>query len=420
MISARNSFGPCSKVSVNRDVLRVLVATPWFPSPAKPYAGSFVASQCTELMRQGVDMHVIRPLPWVPWLSHVFVPRWRSVVGTPRKYLWAGIEVITPRYCTLPRNLAHVYAARQIGNRLVQHIKGEKTIHLIHGHGTLPVGVAAVQAGTKLGIPVILTVHGTDINRYPFLSKKYMQVIREALRSSVLVLAVSEDLALKVAAIEPSLRVRVHRIGVDLAAFDKRAGAAFDRTTSRDQQQFRIVYVGRLVKAKGVHDLFEAYKMFLSVWGHLDSRLMFVGDGVEASSLRTACERSDILRGRVRFTGSVPNNRVPAILAEADVVVLPSYSEGLPLVLVEAMAAGLPCIGTRVGGIPEVIIDGYNGILVDPGSPAQIANALGLLVSNEEFRASLARAARDSVETKYDIKRNSLALIELYREVIQP
>jgi glycosyltransferase involved in cell wall biosynthesis len=147
---------------------------------------------------------------------------------------------------------------------------------------------------------------------------------------------------------------------------------------------------------------------------------MFVGDGVEASSLRTACERSDILRGRVRFTGSVPNNRVPAILAEADVVVLPSYSEGLPLVLVEAMAAGLPCIGTRVGGIPEVIIDGYNGILVDPGSPAQIANALGLLVSNEEFRASLARAARDSVETKYDIKRNSLALIELYREVIQP
>ncbi len=405
--------------AVNNAASKVLVATPFFPSPAKPSVGTFIANQCTELMRQGVDIEVIRPMPRVVWLSHLFVPRWRAIVETPKKYSWSGIDVITPRYFTLPRNLAHLWAARQIKSQLLRYVKGKENVDLIHGHGTLPVGVAAVQAGTKLGVPVVLTVHGTDINNYPFLSKNYMHIIRDALCSATLVLAVSEDLASKVAAIEPSSRVRVHRIGVDLAAFQENVGTTSHHNTITEQQQFKIVYVGRLVRAKGVYDLLEAFEMFLSVRRHFNSELVFVGDGSEVSLLKATCDRSDVLKCRVRFTGAVAHHRIPEILSRTDVLVLPSYSEGLGMVLVEAMAAGVPCIGTRVGGIPEVITDGYNGILVEPASPHQIADALGQLVSNEVLRASLSHAARDSIRTTYDIKRNSLALMELYREVMQ-
>lgn len=408
-----------SKLDVNSDALRVLVATPFFPSPARPYAGTFVANQCTELARLGADIRVIAPLPRVIWLSHCLVPRWRALAETPREYSWSGIEVTSPRYFTLPKNLALLWGAGQVRSQLLRCVRGRGGIGLIHGHGTLPVGVAAVQAGAELGLPVVLTVHGTDINKYPFLSRSYMRIIQNALSSATLVLAVSENLASKVIAIEPSSKVRVHRIGIDLAAFEESPGADSRRCATADRRQFRIIYVGRLVRAKGVYDLLEGFELFLSVLGDIDSELVFVGDGREAASLKAMCEHSGALRSRVRFTGAVPHSHIPEILSGADILVLPSYSEGLGMVIVEAMAAGVPCIGSKVGGIPEVIADGYNGILVQPGSPREIADAIGRLASSQGLWTSLSHAARHSIRSNHDIQRNSLALMQIYREVMQ-
>jgi glycosyltransferase involved in cell wall biosynthesis len=174
-----------------------------------------------------------------------------------------------------------------------------------------------------------------------------------------------------------------------------------------------LLYVGRLSPEKGAHVLVDALPQMVKRLPQL--RLRFVGQGSQQPSLSDLV-RQHGLNEHVEFVGAVPHHELPRYYAEADALVIPSLSEGLPKVLPEALACGLPVVGTQVGGIPEVVQNGYNGFLVPPSDPDALADAaIGLLNDPETF-ARLRANARASVE-RFSWEKNVGQFIEMYKSV---
>jgi len=155
----------------------------------------------------------------------------------------------------------------------------------------------------------------------------------------------------------------------------------------------RILYVGRLAPEKGVCVLLEAFaalKEGLAI-------LTIVGTGESNDELKLQAEKLN-LGDRVHFRGFVADEDLPAVYADADLLVMPSLSEGLPLVLLEAIASGLPVIGSAVGGIPDVIQNGINGLIVPPNDSRALSSAINELAGNRQILSSMSSEARQSAQ----------------------
>jgi colanic acid/amylovoran biosynthesis glycosyltransferase len=194
-------------------------------------------------------------------------------------------------------------------------------------------------------------------------------------------------------------KLRVVRCGVDTSAFtpasrDGRAGP------------LRILCVSRLVLGKGLTLLFEAAR-------GVDAEIVLVGDGPERQRLE---RRAAELGVDVTFTGAVGQDEIRRHYAEADVFCLPSFAEGVPVVLMEAMASGLPVVATRITGIPELVEEGVSGLLVRPARADELAVALGELADDPDRRATMGAAARQAVRERYDLERNIHELAGLFGE----
>ena len=144
--------------------------------------------------------------------------------------------------------------------------------------------------------------------------------------------------------------------------------------------------------------------------------LLLAGDGPERQRLQATAERLDLVEF-VHFLGSVPD--VGTVLAVADVIVLPSVVEGLPLALLEAMLAGKPVVATAVGGIPEVIVSGDNGLLVPPGNEAELADAIAQLVQRPELGARIGSRGRCTAEQRFTEASYLQSLEAIYTDAVQ-
>lgn len=171
--------------------------------------------------------------------------------------------------------------------------------------------------------------------------------------------------------------------------------------------------VGRLHRQKGFADLITA---LAQVREHFPAvRLLLVGDGELRGDLEARAQSLGLSRV-VRFAG--PRTDVPAILAGLDLFVLPSLWEGLPNVVLEAMAAGLPVVATAVGGTPEVVVDGISGLLVPPRDPAALAEALVLLLRDSGLRRKMAQAGRERVEQCFSVEQMVRKTEDLYETLL--
>lgn len=166
---------------------------------------------------------------------------------------------------------------------------------------------------------------------------------------------------------------------------------------------FNILCVGRLTPAKGQRILLDACRI-LNEDGRRFS-LVIVGAGPDDTHLRQAAEDFGI-QHLVEFRGALNQNEVKACYADADAFALPSFAEGIPVVLMEAMASGVPCVTTRITGIPELIQDGVDGLLVTPSDATELADALSYLMDDPELRQELAKQGRMKVMQAFDIRKN--------------
>jgi glycosyltransferase involved in cell wall biosynthesis len=167
-----------------------------------------------------------------------------------------------------------------------------------------------------------------------------------------------------------------------------------------------------MVAAKGHRILLEALASQKAAG--LDFSCALIGDGPERITLEGLAGRLGIAE-RVRFLGAMSHSETLAEVARADVFVLASFAEGLPVALMEAMALGVPCVSTTIAAIPELIQDGENGLLVSPANSQALGKALGLLGGDARLRQRLGRNARFTAETHYNLANNLDALDTVWK-----
>jgi glycosyltransferase involved in cell wall biosynthesis len=142
-------------------------------------------------------------------------------------------------------------------------------------------------------------------------------------------------------------------------------------------------------------------------------KLVIVGNGPDENSLRAAVDRHG-LADFVEMTGPLNQDQVRAWYAQSDVFALPSFAEGIPVVLMEAMASGVPCVTTRITGIPELIRDGIDGLLTTPSDVQELADTLAQLIDDPALRHELGEAGRERVREHYDLTTNVTRLAQIF------
>jgi glycosyltransferase involved in cell wall biosynthesis len=379
-----------------------------FPRPGREHYGSFVAEPALELSRRGHHVEVISPVPMVPsglgWLS----PGWRELTRLPLEREVDSIRVRHPRYLHFPRRFLFAGSSARMARSILK-LDGLTGWDLIHAHAAMPDGGAARRVAAALGIPWVLTSHGSDVLRATTWSPTVHAETHDAMRAADLVLAPS-SIHLERARERglPCEKGRVLWNGFDPGSFSPEqpeaphlskepAASASPRTDPPEQtattgsQPIRLICVANLVPSKRIEILLGALTIIKSR-GH-DYLLRLIGDGPERSALESKAAALDL---DVTFAGSLPRHSMAAELRQADIFVLPARGESFGIVYLEAMATGLPVVAPAGEGIADIIEHGRQGLLVSGDLPADLADAVLELITNPERRFQMGHAAAET------------------------
>lgn len=296
-----------------------------------------------------------------------------------------GIHVIGTKGLNIPgvRGLMFKKNAKKALNELLE----KEDIDIIHGHYLFPAGAAAIEVGKEHGIKTYVTAHGSDMFELYKTQPLMRSTIKKVLKDADGVFAVSnalrhEIIATGVAGIANKTRLSWNAVDID--KFSAKENHTFKKESHLEDKPI-VLFVGNLIKRKNVESLLEAKKIANS-----DYYLVIVGDGPQFKKLKKKVDEENIRD--VIFTGS--RNDVENIIPSGDVLVLPSYSESFGLVLIEALACGKPVIGSKVGGITEIINDDV-GLLVNPNKISSIARAIDKIINDDDLRLVLSLNARN-------------------------
>jgi glycosyltransferase involved in cell wall biosynthesis len=342
--------------------MHILTLTTLFPNALQPHHAVFVRARMEHYTaKYGHRWTVVAPVPYFPRLPLRLGGRYNTIARVPTLEAPRGYPVHHPRYLVTPKvGMRHYGAWMAAGvRRLVTRLHAEDSFDVIDGHYVYPDGTAAVRLGEELGLPVVLSARGTDLNLYPGLPG-LSGLIRSNLESCRRLICVCEELkreALKLGV--PEEKIRVIGNGVDADRFRRGDPGEAREALGLPRGATVILSVGHLTERKG-------FDLLIGACARLDRRdvvLVIAGDGPERRPLERLAEGLG-LGDRVRFAGAVLNDDLPAIYQAADLFALASSREGWPNVLCEAQACGLPAVATDVWGIPEIVRHEALGLLV--------------------------------------------------------
>jgi len=335
------------------------------------------------------------PVTWIPQV-HTVAALWDVLAAAQREL--PDLAPVLPELLALP-------AADAAQVLSVAHWAGREGITHLHAHFATLATTVARLAGRITGIPYSFTVHAKDI----FHHSVDPVALRRKLADAHHVVTVSDYNLRWLRDRYGDAASRVHRVhnGLDVAALP---------WSSPRQRNGRVAFVGRLVEKKGLPDLLDAVALLRESGRPVP--LDVVGAGVLEDALRAQVCMLD-LQDLVTFHGPLPANRVLGLLGRASVLAAPCVQaadgdrDGLPTVLLEAMAVGTPCVSTPVTGIPEAVLDGRTGLLVPERDPHRLADAITALLDDAELRVRLAGAARAHLEARFDRRRHAAQLATL-------
>jgi colanic acid/amylovoran biosynthesis glycosyltransferase len=302
-------------------------------------------------------------------------------------------------------SLFYLAEALLVGNWMRQ--RSLRHLHVHFGGAVATVGMLASKAWQ---IPWSITLHGPD----EFFDQESFY-LRQKIESAQFVVCISDFCRSQVLRIAPDLpfdRLEVVRLGVDCTLLRPRSPSGTKAASPRQPKSIRIVCTGRMVSAKGHRILLQALALLES--HSVDFSCTLIGDGPERASIERVCNRLGIT-SKVRFLGALAHEQTLSEVAQADVFVLASFAEGLPVALMEAMALGVPCLSTVIAAIPELIEDKENGLLVPASNPEALCRALRRFADDEEFRGWVGQKARITVEISYNLTTNLNLLAEVWK-----
>lgn len=390
--------------------MRILVATHNYPRFADDPAGAFVRRLAEATAQAGHQIRVVAP----------------HAPGLPTRVSENGVDVVRFRYA--PESLERVayrgdlhratalsvlsligVPAFLAANRFALHReRDEFRPDVVHAHWWLPSGWQA----SRLGVPYIVTLHGSDVrllDRWEWLRRAARSVFDRA----TVVTTVSEFLARDVRAALPGLRTRVEtaRMPLDIEHFARGRGAK-----RLDPPQ--LLYAGNLLESKGIDVLIEAYALLLGRGVRVSLKVL--GEGPYETQLHVAAARLGV-EEVVRWSPFVGQDAMPNEYGASTVVVLPTrgQAEGLGLVLAEALLAGCAVVGTRAGGIPEVVRDNVTGLIAPDGDAVALANHIERLLADTKLRERLVQDGDAFVRDLFSPAPAVQHFLRLYHAAIQ-
>jgi len=387
--------------------MRVLYLTHNYPRFAADPSGAFIEELIGALAKDEVEPYVLCP----------------HAAGLAEREKRHGVKICRFRYApdkdetlAYEGNMLAVFKRGAKGLRLLasflnafvretRKIVAEEKIDLVHAHWLLPAGVAARAALATSRVPLLLSVHGTDVRvlkGLPFGSL----LARWVLKRVRLILPVSSYLRDRVSGL-------VGR-GIPSIVLPMPASDMF-LTSARKKLTRRIIGIGNLARQKRFDVLVRSLGILAR--GKIDLDLTLVGDGPERARLEGLAKEEGIAR-KVEFLGRKPHHELAGILLEAGVMVLPSVEEGFGVVLVEAQLAGLAVIGADSGGQREIIQPGETGILVPPDDPHALAQAIKELYNNGRKTLLMAKRGQQAAKERFLAAPAALRLLNIYKRIL--
>jgi glycosyltransferase involved in cell wall biosynthesis len=358
--------------------MKVLVISHLYPDEVFRVGGGnigiFVREQLKALT-SFCDLRVLIPRDCVPRRTDT-IRRWWTQVGVlPRRFNDEGLELDVVRFVTVPprRYFLLGYGATALLPvlRRAREIQREFAFDLIHAHTAIPDGIVAVWLGARFGVPVVITSHQGDVERVP-VNAWNRATLRYTLNRADRVIAVSAKLKKAIVALGvPDDNVAMIPNGYDPARFSIDGNG--DVRSNRKGSERVILFLGQLIPRKDPLILLQSVKRLRARMSNL--RLVILGDGVLRNQVKDQVVKLG-LTDCVDLVGEISHSKVPDYLRSADLMCLPSHSEGWPTVIFEALSMGVPVIASRVGGNPEAIYSDDFGLLVEPGNLTELTEAL--------------------------------------------
>ncbi|HXJ06276.1 MAG TPA: glycosyltransferase [Candidatus Acidoferrum sp.] len=371
--------------------LKVTVVTSDFPIPNEPYRGHS-EYQILLALSKLAEVNVLCPFPRYPkWFQPSYDYRVPDLSFSP-----PGVATRYFEYPAIPGLTRCINGF--VCARFLEAFFRDNIPQVACNFWLYPEGYATVAVARRLGIPAILGSIGSDLNRIPDPASRWLT--RLAMKRAEFVVTKSEHLRQKAIRMGINARkVRTVRNGCDPSVFHLAVRSAARAQLALDNEVELVLFVGRLDTKKGIGELLEAFASLASRRPNL--RLAYVGDGPGGEQLRSKA-RHLALEDRVILVGACPSLKVAQWLAAANVLALPSYNEGYPNVVIEALSCGRPVIATNVGGILE-LVNGESGILIPPRDSRALACAIEKAMDrhwdehsiSEQFQRSWDEAAEE-------------------------
>jgi colanic acid/amylovoran biosynthesis glycosyltransferase len=277
-----------------------------------------------------------------------------------------------------------------------------RDLHHLHVHLGSQAATVGLYVKRIFGCGFSITVHGPD--EFYDAGGQYLAEKVEAADFICCISFFARSQLMKLSPYAHWSKFEVSRLGVDPGVFIAPASRAANDV-------FEVLCVGRLTPAKGQHLLIDAAERLTEQGRRV--RMRIVGHGQDAASLREQASRLTD-PGSVIFEGAVNQDHIRTLYAQADAFCIPSFAEGIPVVLMEAMAMGIPCVTTQITGIPELIHDGVSGLLVAPSDLDGLVQALALLMDDAGLRERLSVEGRNQVTRHYDLAENVKKLANIF------
>jgi len=399
--------------------MRVALVSGVMPESPSQILLSFVFDEAYRLSRRGVEVHVVRttggPRDFYAWnmhfhgLMHKFD---NEVISFARTNVMFSLNFLAK-----PKSLYHAYR----GGPNIARVAKKHGVDVIHAHFAYPEGFAALFAKRETKKKLVVTLHGYDILTEPSvgygirLDPTYDKIVRRVLKEADAVITASAA-TYKEALSAGAEKGKLYLIpnGVDVERFNPSLDGSIIRKKHGIADKFIVFAIRHHVPKNGLKYLINAIPM---VKEKIPNVVCVIGgDGPLRPYHELFAKRLGV-SDSVIFVGQIAQEELPSYYAACDVSVIPSVVEAFGLVTIEAMSCGKPVIGSKVGGIPDVIEDGVNGFLVEPKDPGAIAEKIIMLAERRGVARKMGRECRRTVEAKFDIDKKIDKIIELYHEV---
>lgn len=398
--------------------MNILIISHMYPSTFSVSTELFIHQQVLALSRVGHEVKVICPIPYSPFPLKYLSSKWKKYSEVPKMMIWDGIEVYYPRYIEFPK----AFLFYSSGERMYRGIiKTSREIFecfpfdVVHSHVALPDGYAGMLISEKYKKPLIVTIHGVDLQQTIFRNKKCKDSIKKVIDHSGKIIVVSNKL--RDVGIDQlnakNDKIVVINNGIMLSdVFQNKTELAKKYVGKRI-----LLSVSNLIKTKGIDYNIKAFAKLNKKYSNLI--YIVIGNGPEKDNLKKLAINLGVSDSVIFLSDEAKDHdKIIEYMSICDIFTLPSWNEGFGIVYIEAMANDKPVIACKGEGPTGFIKDKETGILVEPKNVESVAGALDYLLSNPQKALEIAERGKKLVLEKYTWERICRQISDVYKSVV--